>query len=62
MAMTTLGQIHAFLPSSKLINISEVAAQSHPIDSISTDSRSIESGSLFIALKGEYALPIRALA
>jgi UDP-N-acetylmuramoyl-tripeptide--D-alanyl-D-alanine ligase len=53
MAMTTLGQIHAFLPSSKLINISEVAAQSHPIDSISTDSRSIESGSLFIALKGE---------
>ena len=53
MAMTTLGQIHAFLPSSKLINISEVAAQSHPIDSISTDSRSIGSGSLFIALKGE---------
>ena len=53
MAMTTLGQIHAFLPSSKLINISEVAAQSHPIDSISTDSRSIEGGSLFIALKGE---------
>ena len=53
MAMTTLGQIHAFLPSSKLINISEVAAQSHPIDSISTDSRAIEGGSLFIALKGE---------
>ena len=53
MAMTTLGQIHAFLPFSKLINISEVAAQSHPIDSISTDSRAIESGSLFIALKGE---------
>ena len=53
MAMTTLGQIHAFLPSSKLINISEVAAQSHPIDSISTDSRAIEKGSLFIALKGE---------
>jgi UDP-N-acetylmuramoyl-tripeptide--D-alanyl-D-alanine ligase len=53
MAMTTLGQIHAFLPSSKLINISEAAAQSHPIDSISTDSRAIESGSLFIALKGE---------
>lgn len=53
MAMTTLGQIHAFLPSSKLINISEVAAQSHPIDSISTDSRAIENGSLFIALKGE---------
>ena len=53
MAMTTLGQIHAFLPSSKLINISKVAAQSHPIDSISTDSRAIESGSLFIALKGE---------
>jgi UDP-N-acetylmuramoyl-tripeptide--D-alanyl-D-alanine ligase len=45
--------MHAFLPSSKLINISEVAAQSHPIDSISTDSRAIESGSLFIALKGE---------
>jgi UDP-N-acetylmuramoyl-tripeptide--D-alanyl-D-alanine ligase len=36
-----------------LINISEVAAQSHPIDSISTDSRSIESGSFFIALKGD---------
>ena len=53
MTMTTLGQIHAFLPSSKLINISEVAAQSHVIDSISTDSRSIGSGSLFIALKGE---------
>jgi UDP-N-acetylmuramoyl-tripeptide--D-alanyl-D-alanine ligase len=53
MAMTTLGQIHAFLPSSKLINISEGAAQTHPIDSISTDSRAIESGSLFIALKGE---------
>jgi UDP-N-acetylmuramoyl-tripeptide--D-alanyl-D-alanine ligase len=53
MAMTTLGQIHAFLPSSKLINISEVAAQSHPINSISTDSRAIEAGSLFIALKGE---------
>jgi UDP-N-acetylmuramoyl-tripeptide--D-alanyl-D-alanine ligase len=30
-----------------------VAAQSHPIDSISTDSRSIESGSFFIALKGD---------
>ncbi len=53
MAMTTLGQIHAFLPSSKLINISEAAAQSHPIDSISTDSRVTEGGSLFIALKGE---------
>ena len=53
MAMTTLGQIHAFLPSSKLINISEAAAQSHSIDSVSTDSRAIESGSLFIALKGE---------
>jgi UDP-N-acetylmuramoyl-tripeptide--D-alanyl-D-alanine ligase len=53
MAMTTLGQIHAFLPSSKLINISKAAAQSHLIDSISTDSRAIESGSLFIALKGE---------
>ena len=53
MAMTTLGQIHAFLPSSKLINISEVAAQSHSINTISTDSRTIESGSLFIALKGE---------
>ena len=53
MAMTTLGQIHAFLPFSKLINISEAAAQSHPIDSISTDSRAIEGGSLFIALKGE---------
>lgn len=53
MAMTTLGQIHALLPSSKLINISEVAAKSLSIDAISTDSRSIESGSLFIALKGE---------
>lgn len=53
MKMTTLGQIHAFLPSSKLINISAVAAQSHPIDSISTDSRAIENKSLFIALKGE---------
>jgi UDP-N-acetylmuramyl pentapeptide synthase len=52
MAMTTLGQIHAFLPSSKLINISELAAQSHPIDSISTDSRAVESGSLFYSAQG----------
>jgi len=53
MPMTTLGQIHALLPSSKLINISALAAQSHPIDGVSSDSRAIEPGSLFIALKGE---------
>ena len=53
MPMTTLGQIHALLPSSKLINISALAAQSHPINGVSSDSRAIEPGSLFIALKGE---------
>jgi UDP-N-acetylmuramoyl-tripeptide--D-alanyl-D-alanine ligase len=53
MPMTTLGQIHALLPSSKLINISALEAQSHPISGISSDSRTIESDSLFIALKGE---------
>lgn len=53
MPMTTLGQIHALLPSSKLINISVLDAQSHPIGGISSDSRVIEPGSLFIALKGK---------
>jgi UDP-N-acetylmuramoyl-tripeptide--D-alanyl-D-alanine ligase len=53
MPMTTLGQIHALLPSSKLINISALAAQNHPINGVSSDSREIEPGSLFIALKGE---------
>lgn len=53
MSMTTLGQIHALLPSSKLINISALAAQSHPINGVSSDSRAIKPGSLFIALKGE---------
>ena len=52
-AMTTLAQVQAMLPGSKLINTSEPAAQQIMISRVGTDSRQIEAGELFIALAGE---------
>ncbi|MBU3564628.1 UDP-N-acetylmuramoyl-tripeptide--D-alanyl-D-alanine ligase [Polynucleobacter sp. MWH-HuK1] len=51
--MTTLAQAHAMLPKSKLINVSEDAAQKLAISRVGTDSRQIERNELFIALVGE---------
>ena len=52
-AMTTLAQVQAMLPGSKLINTSEPAAQQIMISRVGTDSRQIEAGELFVALAGE---------
>ena len=53
MSMMTLAQVHAMLPTSKLINISEEEAKSLRLSRVGTDSRQIEVGELFIALAGE---------
>ena len=52
-AMTTLGQVHAMLPGSTLLNISAQDAQSVNISRVGTDSRQIDSKELFVALAGE---------
>ncbi|SNX28961.1 UDP-N-acetylmuramoyl-tripeptide--D-alanyl-D-alanine ligase [Polynucleobacter meluiroseus] len=53
MSMTTLAQVHAMLPGSQLLNISNELAQSLAISRVGSDSRHIEVGELFIALTGE---------
>ena len=52
-SMTTLAQVHAMLPGSRLVNISEQDAQALNISRVGTDSRQIESAELFVALSGE---------
>jgi UDP-N-acetylmuramoyl-tripeptide--D-alanyl-D-alanine ligase len=52
-AMTTLAQIHAMLPGSVLVNASLETAQVLAITRVSTDSRQIDVGELFVALAGE---------
>ena len=52
-SMTTLAQVHAMLPGSKLLNISVQDAQALNISRVGTDSRQIESSELFVALSGE---------
>ena len=51
--MTTLSEVHAMLPGSKLLNISAQDAQAVNISRIGTDSRQIERAELFVALSGE---------
>ncbi len=51
--MTTLSQVHAMLPGSQLVNISNEHAQALEISRVGTDSRKIDAGELFIALAGE---------
>jgi len=52
-AMTTLAQVHAMLPGSSLVNISEEAAKQVSLTRVGTDSRQINAGELFVALAGE---------
>ena len=51
--MTTLAHVHAMLPGSQLINISESEARELNITRVGSDSRQINEGELFIALAGE---------
>jgi UDP-N-acetylmuramoyl-tripeptide--D-alanyl-D-alanine ligase len=51
--MTTLAQVHAMLPGSKLIHADNESAHITPISRVGSDSRHIQSGELFIALAGE---------
>ena len=51
--MTTLAKIHAMLPGSQLIHASEEASQAITISRAGSDSRQIEAGELFVALRGE---------
>jgi len=51
--MTTLSQVHAMLPGSKLLNISAQEALAVNISRVGTDSRQIERAELFVALSGE---------
>lgn len=53
LAMTNLAQIHAMLPGSQLINISDSDAQQLNISSVGSDSRQVSAGEFFIALSGE---------
>jgi UDP-N-acetylmuramoyl-tripeptide--D-alanyl-D-alanine ligase len=46
--MMTLGQAHALLPSSALVGDADV-----PIERVHSDTRSLQPGDLFVALKGE---------
>ena len=51
--MTTLAQVHAMLPDSQLVHITDQSAQSVLISCVGSDSRQIEAGELFVALSGE---------
>jgi UDP-N-acetylmuramoyl-tripeptide--D-alanyl-D-alanine ligase len=51
--MTTLAQVQAMLPGSQLLNITAELAKTFPISRVSTDSRRVNMGELFIALVGE---------
>jgi UDP-N-acetylmuramoyl-tripeptide--D-alanyl-D-alanine ligase len=48
----TLEKMAQMVPGSRLLNVS-VATMVSPIDSVSTDSRKIQSGDFFIAIAGE---------
>ena len=50
--MMTLAQAHALLPGSTLVGDASVAAQT-VIQRVHSDSRSLQSGDLFVALRGE---------
>ena len=52
--MTTLSQVHAMLPGSKLIHASNESAQAINISHVGSDSRQIQAGELFVALAGEH--------
>ena len=51
--MTTLAHMHAMLPGSELIHASAESAQEILISGVGSDSRHIQAGELFVALKGE---------
>jgi len=51
--MTTLAQVHAMLPGSKLIHASNESAQAINISRVGSDSRQVQTGELFVALAGE---------
>jgi UDP-N-acetylmuramoyl-tripeptide--D-alanyl-D-alanine ligase len=51
--MTTLAQVHAMLPGSQLLNMTAESAKTIAVSRISTDSRQVNLGELFIALTGE---------
>lgn len=51
--MTTLAQVHTMLPGSQLVNITAELAKTLSISKVSTDSREVNIGELFIALVGE---------
>ncbi len=53
LAMTNLAQIHAMLPGSELVNISDADARQVRISMVGSDSRHISTGELFVALSGE---------
>jgi len=53
LAMTNLAQIHAMLPGSELINISDADAHQLTISKVGSDSRQISTGELFITLSGD---------
>ena len=51
--MTTLAQVHAMLPGSRLVNISAESAKTLLVSMVGSDSRQITPGELFIALAGD---------
>lgn len=51
--MTNLAHIHALLPKSKLHNIELSEAMDLEITKVSSDSRTLKAGELFVALQGE---------
>ena len=52
-AMTNLAHIHALLPKSRLQNIELDQAENIFISQVGSDSRHLEVGELFVALRGE---------
>lgn len=53
MNMMTLAQVQTMLPGSRLVNMSSELAKSAEVSRVSTDSRQIDAGELFIALAGD---------
>jgi UDP-N-acetylmuramoyl-tripeptide--D-alanyl-D-alanine ligase len=51
--MTTLAQVHAMLPGSQLVHVSDESSQAINISCVGSDSRQIQAGELFVALTGE---------
>lgn len=52
-SMTNLAHIHAMLPGSNLLNISQDAAKSLNVSMVGSDSRQVQAGEMFVALSGE---------